>query len=296
MQISFKKLMSDKAERLDQYLEVIDLPSKFRSYNTNKVYIRGLYFSEVEALSKFYDEDIEFEKQLSKLVTIFDDVIKGIDIREMEIPDFLISTAIANMLSFDNYSPPVVFKCRNLVEPNPEKEKLKQDIEKLESKLSELDDEEEINSLMEEVLELTAKMELLPDVAVCNTTLNKPISLEEIDFYSVITDIEDYIEVNGDKIKLKPVKVSDIIELEDFKRVKTEINEKVAKFALFIDNSYPIGYRYNLVSNLPISEINKLIEYDSKTDIKLKPIIRRCPKCGYHNKIYVSMNVFKVLP
>lgn len=296
MEVKFNSLKSNKADRLDQYLEVIDLPSKFRLYSTNKVYVRGLYFSEVEALSKFYDEEVELEKQLSKLITIFDDVIKGIDIQDLELPDFLILVAIANMLSFENYSPPIVFKCRNMIKGNPEKDKIKKQIERLEEEMASLDKEEEINAVMEEILKLTAKMETLPDESICNTPLTKPISIEEIEFYDVNRDIKDYIVIGSDKVELKPVTIKDIIQSEDFKRFNTDFNEKILKLAMYLDNQFPIGIRYKWVSTLPVREIEKIIEYDSKVDIKLKPIIRKCPKCGYPNKIYISLNIFKVLP
>ena len=293
---TFAHLKSEKADRLEKYLEVTELPSEFRYYNTKSIWVRGLYFSELESLSKFYDEEIEFEKQLSKLVTIFDDVIKGVDILEMEIPDFLIAVAIANLLTYDNYTLPVAGKCRNLVDNTEHKEQIKEQISKLEEEMANLDDEETINQIMQQIIELQTQLELEPPKKICNTPL-APVSLDDIEFYPVNKDIKgDSVQIADERVQLKPILVKDVIDKQIFEREHKDFNEKALLLALYLDNKLPLDVRYKMIVTSRVEVINKIIDYDKKVDIVLKPVTKRCPKCGYQNKLYLSMNTFKVLP
>lgn len=104
---NISQMTSNKSKRLHNYLLVDALPTGFRSYTTNKIYVRGLFLDELLSLSKLTTYN------LKTLVTIFEDVIHGIDIDDLELTDFLTLVSISSLYTLTDVGWNVGLNCSN---------------------------------------------------------------------------------------------------------------------------------------------------------------------------------------
>lgn len=95
------KHLSDKTGELHEYIAIDELPSGFRSYETNVVYVRGLFYEEVLALAKYVGDTPN--PSLLQLSAIYSDVIKGIDINDLELIDFTTLIAVSSIWTSDDF-------------------------------------------------------------------------------------------------------------------------------------------------------------------------------------------------
>lgn len=95
------EIQSEKSGRNCQYLVVDQLPSHFRSYNVDKVFVRGLFFDESLALSQYIGNMVT--PNYTQLKAIYSDVIRGIEIDELEIVDFIVLVIISSIYTIDDF-------------------------------------------------------------------------------------------------------------------------------------------------------------------------------------------------
>ena len=92
------KRQSNLSGKMHQYLLIDELPSNFRSYGGIKeVYVRGLFFEESENLAKYVGDTAQDEVSYKILKNIYADVIQGIDVGDLELPDFQILMIISSI-------------------------------------------------------------------------------------------------------------------------------------------------------------------------------------------------------
>jgi len=295
----FVMLRSDILEDDIRYLELDELPSEFRFYDKNRVYVRGLNLLEIEALSQYTDIDIN--KDINQLVTIYKDVIKGIDIYDLEFIDFLMLVAISSVLTTNSMNWETELTCINLV-PNTEKDKIDNEIKELKNKLRELTKEEEIEEIQNKIIELEEKKKELDDYVECGNIL-PPITLEDFEFKE--PKQKDYII--KDNYKFGPVFIKDLVEFQQFDVKKYFPN--IFKLKPDFDKEYllPILYlkevngKTDIISKIKEVLINPNLLIELKNmenifEIEQEPIIKICDKCGYENKIYIGLQNIKVYP
>lgn len=80
-----------KSNKLHNYLIIETLPSEFRSYQEKKIFVRGLFFNEMLAISKLTSFSLD------QLLLIFDDVIQGIPLKDLEPLDFFTLITISSL-------------------------------------------------------------------------------------------------------------------------------------------------------------------------------------------------------
>jgi len=89
-----------------ELLEVKQLPSGFKTYQTKSVFIRGLKFGEVKILNKASDD-----KSLKYLVSVYSKVITGIDILELLPVDFKALLFLIAKLTDQDFNLEVTTSC-----------------------------------------------------------------------------------------------------------------------------------------------------------------------------------------
>jgi hypothetical protein len=281
------------------YLRITELPSQFRFYDKKEIFVRELNLLEADALGKYIDEKLDYKGQLKDLVRIYKDVIKGIDIYDLELLDFLALIMISSTLTQENFNGGITdIKCVNLVD-NPKKSELIKKIEELKKKLVELSEKEEIDKLQEEIINLELEYASLPDKAPCGTNINQPITIFDFEFEDDIYKEEEIINIKGKDYKLSALRVKDYIEIEDYKNKEDKIkvnNEKIYFIAAYIKDLDNLEDKIKLLVSSPLNVFQKIVEYDNKLYIEQKPIKKKCPKCGYINNIIIGLDSIKVYP
>ena len=108
------ELVSLKSNKKAEYQVITQLPSAFRSYPFNKVYIRGLYFDEAVSLTRFVDDGFNYEQ----LSAVYEDVIRfpidSFSLLELELVDFLSLIAVSSVWTAKNHSWATGFKCMHV--------------------------------------------------------------------------------------------------------------------------------------------------------------------------------------
>jgi len=302
---------SKKSGELVEYLEIKHLPSGFRMYNTKSVYVRGLYFIESEAISKFVSQKKNILNDVSQLALIYEDAIQGIDIRNLEFIDFLELLVMISTMTVEDFGWVPNVKCVNIVD-NPEKEQLQKEIEQAEAQLSQPDITDEVKKQLEEMIpQMYEMLEKLPEKGKCNTELKKPITLEDFDYEPVsITEPNIPVIIGQKECVFHPIRVKDIIEvsniiLDDDKiseytkyGVDEDMIKKISYLAAMLEtkDDKTIEQKIKLLLFSKPSDLKQLLELEKELNIKQKPIIRKCPKCGYPNKLYIGLETIKVYP
>lgn len=114
MKVVKKQLKSEKSEMQCDYLVLEQLPSDFRSYDVKEIYVRGLFYGETLALSK-YVGNIK-KPNFTQLSSIYDDVIRGVDIKDLELIDFIILMTISSIWTVDDFGWSPNIRCANTVD------------------------------------------------------------------------------------------------------------------------------------------------------------------------------------
>lgn len=110
--VNLKEIESIKSGRLCEYLVVDQLPTKFRSYDVDQILVRGLFYEESLALSKYIGNTVTPNyKQLS---IIYEDVIRGVDILDLELVDFIILMIISSIWTVDGFGWDPNIRCSNI--------------------------------------------------------------------------------------------------------------------------------------------------------------------------------------
>lgn len=114
MKISTNSQVSSKSGDSCDYLVVDQLPTKFRSYDVDQILVRGLFYEESLALSRYVGSTSK--TNYSQLVVIYEDVIKGIDILDLELVDFIILMIISSIWTVDDFGWDPNIRCSHRTE------------------------------------------------------------------------------------------------------------------------------------------------------------------------------------
>jgi len=275
--------IENRIENREDYIVITELPSHFRYYNTDKVLIRGLYLGEVEALSKFVDGNLL--EELEQICNIYKEAIKEIDIYDLEFTDFLTILSLIGLLTSEEFDGgEFTVNCINLV-PNYKKEEILKKIDELEQKAQNAQTKEEIDKYSTEAEKLYNELIELPQFVECGTEIRKTINIDDFEFEE---PYKEFKEIEG--FKLKPLLVKDVIEIEKHK----DKNKDILILSGHIEGN--LLENYEKLSKLKMSTAKKIIEEVDRLSINVKPIIFKCPRCGFENKLYITLNDIKVLP
>jgi len=280
-----------------EYLEVMELPSNFRTYDIDKVYVRGLNLRESEALSKYVAKN---EDDYYELAKIYKSVIRGVDVYDLEMVDFLALVALSSTLTVDNFSAgrlPKV-RCVNTV-PNPRIKEIKEEINKKEEDLKKLTEKEEIDSLMEEIVNLEIELRAIPEMARCEGILESPITIYDFDFTEPELLEVKVLSVGKMTATVTPQFVKDRIEVDKYTNGKqlSETEEKIVYLASMLKiQDFDLEKKIRFLEEAPVSFYEELIRLEKKYSTEIKPIIKPCPKCFYKNRVFISLDRIKVYP
>lgn len=112
-----KLLDSNTSGEPCDYLVVDQIPSHFRSYEQTEVYVRGLYFEESLSLAKYVGSTTN--PSYTQLASIYTDVIRGVDILDLELVDFIYLMIVSSIWTVDNFGWQPNIKCSNLIDGDP---------------------------------------------------------------------------------------------------------------------------------------------------------------------------------
>lgn len=86
-----------------EYLYVENLPTGFRSYpeKMGQLYVRGLFFEESLALSKYIGNRTEVD--YAQIISLYSDCIRGIDIRDLEAIDLKVLMIMSSIWTVKDF-------------------------------------------------------------------------------------------------------------------------------------------------------------------------------------------------
>ena len=305
--MKFKKELrkSNKSERDYKYLVIDQLPSGFRNYDVDVVFVRGLLWEESIAISKFIGENNSNFKQL---VNIYKDIIQGIDIEDLEIPDFIVLLTISTIYTLKDFGWVPNVRCSHIVK-NPEIKKIENKIKENYKKINDLENKNEdqdqdqknnkIKELKLKIKNLENELELLPDEVQCNGIIKDKITLDDLEFVeSKIKKLPIPIYINEKEFLIGPLTVKDQIMIEDYK-VKNkvdEIEETILNYAVLIKNDIDLKEKINLLKYCEVSDIKQISQIENDLYIDIKPVKKKCPKCGKINNIEITLDQIRAFP
>jgi len=293
MESKFKetKRTSGLSGQLHKYLLVDELPSNFRSYPTDEIYVRGLFFEESENLAKYVGDTAQEQVSYKILKNIYADVIQGVDVGDLELPDFQILMIISSIWTIRGYGWVPNIPCPQTVK-NPY-------IGVLNAKIDELQEqhtEEPIEDFDEQVKKLYAELEVAPEFAKCEGIINRKIELDDLETYDTSkTALPKEITINENKYNIGALTVDDFIALEDY-RDNPAYNPTYLSYAMMIKNDMTVQEKYDIIRYNEQSDILQLKEIDDELYIKLKPITKQCPKCHQNCRVYIGLDKLKAYP
>jgi hypothetical protein len=104
MNTNMSSMVSGKSGLSAKYIVITELPTYFRQYDFDKVFVRGLYFEEAKALSKLVDAYGK-EIPLNKLALLYEDVIRMETgtLYDLEISDFFALQTISTLNTVEGF-------------------------------------------------------------------------------------------------------------------------------------------------------------------------------------------------
>jgi ribosomal protein S27E len=237
------------------YLVIKELPSKFRLYkneNIDELYVRGLYFGEAINFAK-YDNN-----NLSQLVNLYRNIIQPIDVKKLEMADFVVLTFFSTLGTVDNLEMQRKVQCPYC-----------DNIQTITLKPEDLEFEE-----AQYYGDLPIEYE---DFKI------KPLLVE--DFINIF---EAELENFRDKELIENLKQLSKFELETIFGYASLIQTD-EKYKTFEDKVKRIYY-----SNM--KTIETLREIDNELVINIKPLEVKCKKCEEIFKVAVNLENIKARP
>jgi len=312
-----KSINIGKIKKNILYKKISGTPTMYRSYpNISAIYVRGLYYGEVAEIAK-----LNSEYSLEEAVDIYRDAIyfEGDDnfkIEDLELADFVILSSVSNILTTENFAWHTNFNCTGFKD-NPEIQQIKNDIEEIKSKLQIIEDVipeltdkdlekalEDKKKNYEELDELEKKLKNFdgPEKVPCNFLIQAPITIEDLAFEIEDENVEVplYILLEGNEIKLEPLKVKDYIFIDDELDNLIDqfnVNEEVIFLALHIKNEeFSLEDKINIIKYSSPSEIENLKESIERFNVNIKDVEVKCPICGKKYIIEIELQKLKVYP
>jgi hypothetical protein len=243
-----------------EYLVITELPSKFRTYDFDKLYVRGLYFSEALALSKFVGNLVA--PDYNQLLSIYSDAIKlpsdsKLGINDLELIDFITLMTISSIYSVDDFTWNYSIRCNHLDGKG-----------------------NSCTGVINEKITLDDLVFSDPKI----TTLPIPIRLGDNQYLVGPVTINDvisktnYLNDNPDTSE----KLLDYAIL-----IKSKLGS---------DDHMSFSDKVELISNSLTRELSSLYQIHSEIDIDIEPITKVCPTCNSKNKLYILLNKIRSYP
>lgn len=241
---------------------VKQLPSGMRSYpRDTTISIRGLLFSETKKCSRLLNKN-----DIEELAHLYKDVVKGIDILDLELVDFSLLLILSSTWTVDNFSWNPTILCNNL--HNGEVcggDSLARPVI-----IDDLDFDESTWCLGSRVpISINNGTE---GWAFAPVTVRRKIELEK---YLDSLNIDD------------PEELEDAIDYA-----------KLASLIIPADGSQnpKIEDRIKLIENSNRNEIEDLSKIDSEMLIRINPVVSTCKKCGNEVRIQVDIDNLRRVP
>lgn len=289
------KKESNLSGRIHRYLLVDELPSNFRSYDVDEVYVRGLFFEESENLAKYIGDTPHESVSYKVLKNIYSDVIQGIDVGKLEISDFRLLMIISSIWTVKGYGWTPNIPCPQRV-PNKQIGKLKKQIEEALEAIGASTDVEEIKSLRDSLKALEDDLNIQPDIVRCDGVINRKIVLDDLETYETDSSkLPKKIYMDEKEFLIGTLTVNDFIALQEID--KSKYNEVFFSYALMIKNEdMTMDDKYNYIRYSEAEEVNQIKILDNEFHIKIKPIMKQCPKCMKESKIFIGLEKLKAYP
>jgi len=310
-----KKVELNEDENLLEYMEIDEIPSKFRYIDKCLFYVRGLNILEVEALNrKITDGFFDIKRDLPFLVKLYKNVIKTdtkIDLKEIEIVDFLSLVAVSSTLTMEKFGWNANITCKNII-PNPDIENIKEELNKITEQLSDPETpDDKLEELRNNYQELEQVIPTLEEKVICNTDIKQFIHIgnlqfkrDELNSKTILLDGKEGVK----EYNLKPILVKDVLEIIDVE--KTGYKENLIKKYDFIDSNIIEKYLSvaSMVEGLSLKEsfnlllytnqetLKEIVDYEKSSKVTIQPLEIKCPKCGHINKVYLDIIDIKVFP
>lgn len=287
--LNSEKFESTVLNGLYNYYVVEELPTNFRSYyNVDKVYVRGLFYEESLALSKYMVSlrkgvKENFISSLSTLVTVYSDVIKGIAIEDLEVSDFLALLSVSTIWTSPDFTWIPNSPCTKYVE-NPLITSIKEQIK--------LDPESEnLSDLKLAILNLDQKVP-------CDGTVDQPVTLDDLEFKDPIMCAALDLPLGPDnkEHQVTPITVGDLLEASKFQRENPDIDAGIVQFASMISTQIPIEEKVRLIRTSTPAQIKDLAKLESDFFIKIEPLDLKCSSCGQTNKVNLGLDMLQAYP
>lgn len=248
MEVNKKELVSEKSEMQCDYLVLDQLPSDFRSYDVNEIYVRGLFYGETLALSK-YVGNIK-KPNFTQLASIYDDVIRGVDIKKLELIDFIVLMTISSIWTVDDFGWSPNIRCANTVENKQ-----------------------------------------------CEGIINQKIVLDDFEFTeSVVKNLPIPIKINNKDLDISVITVGDMIRKEAYLEQNPDADKKIVDYAFMIKSDMTDEAKIKLITFGSTADVKQIAQIDSETYIKIKPVLKQCPICRHHNRLFIGLNQIKAYP
>lgn len=274
------------------YYTVSELPSGFRSYlDISAVYVRGLFYEEALALSRYVQNSTSssakdnLSANLSALVTIYRDVIKGVNIEDLEVSDFLALLTVSSIWTTPDFSWTPDRPC-NLMKPNP----LIADLER-----AILDSE-----TPEERQALTLDLQNLDLTVPCDGRTVETITLDDLDFKPPLMISEVPLPFgHKDSLKdylVKPITVGGILSVDKLLTSNSKIARGIAEFATMLVGPESLLEKVNIIRTAPPSQVHDLAKVESELHIKLDPVKLSCGGCGKKVEVNLGLDMLQTYP
>lgn len=255
-----KEFKSEVSGMMHEYMVIDQLPSGFRSYNTDKVYVRGLYFSESTSLSKYIGNSVgKGNSDPRPLINIFKDVIRGIEIEELEPSDFYVLMIISSIWTISGFGWTPNNRCTKLVKST--------------------EDDSEV---------------------VCGGSLSSKIVLDDLDFIDpAITESNIPVMINNAEYLCSPLTIGRKVQSLNYSESHPEEDSIYSQYASLIKKVDADLSHEELIKVIKFSareEVLQISQLDSEFRIKIHPIIKKCANCGGEIKIALNLEDMRSYP
>jgi len=103
--------------------------------------------------------------------------------------------------------------------------------------------------------------------------------------------------IGGKDVLIGPITVGDEIEKNRYLEGHEDIHKNIMTFALMIkSNEMDLEEKIDAIRFADPIQIKEISELERELFISIKPVIKKCPKCGHENKVYVGLDKIRAFP
>lgn len=254
MSREIRKIVSSTSGKEANYAALTELPSGFRmlpELDPKLILVRGLYFIESLALAKFIDRS---DKSINypQLYNIYKDVIKFPDGSPYELLDLELVDFLTLMIISS------------------------------------------LHTTTDFHWDLSIRCSDVSDGEQCTGILEKRITLDDFDFdVPNLPEPQVDVRINNVDLSISPLTLRDIINIENFSSQNPSIDRSIVEYAHLIKKmngkDQDIQMKVNFISYSDPNEISQLATIYDDYQVKLNPLLVKCPKCGHVNRVKLGL-------